>query len=1742
MRTDSIALTAANQAADKEPYIVVEFSFDDENTDLLYLTSNDDADTPAGEQVIPGVIEDVSGTSQRLDVKNFNSTIGSMSVTVVDIDGEFSDYLRTKLANDLTITKKRVRFFLGYPGIDFDEYALLQTQIVEREEVENNVYDVRCYDVQRQQRKEIFERKETILNADVAADDDTIEVKNASEFETYYHGSSFRVNALSTVGHLLIVDGDKKEIITYTGKSGNTFTGVSRAQFGTKAQDFLAIEDSKNRNLKVYEYIYLEMPAVKLAYAILTGSLYNDAQTLPGHWNLGIDSQYVATSHFTTIGSDWWDPSDDTKGRQVRFEGLTKTDGKKFIETELYGLLGAFSPILSTGELGLKRLAPIVSSSSYVAILDETNIVKASKATYSHDQVVNFLRVNWGYDDQRQRFRRSNFFVDPSSRDRFGLSALKTLNFKGLQASAGHSADAIRAMFEGYRDRFAGPPISMTLQVLPSLNVLEVGDVVRVNLSNYPDYFGDSDINRSFEIQQVTVDYATGKVTIKVAGSTQRSSGLIDYDSASGTAVPDATYTSTGTDIESEFSANVSRSGSVVTVDSDFTITGTNQITDADSIFYVDGDFTIPFGRTVYVENNVQLRVKGFFNCFGKIDGKGRGHSGEDYRRYANEIEFDTGTDHHANSDLAPRRIDDTYPSTDDPANYFFVRGFLKAATSIGVFVAGEWAENPPFVDYSSPFYVTRYGNRNNFNVADNRSAPYLEIDPDTLTGFPPSLWGQGGPAGDPLYYNFARDFEVNPYNYYPVADGGSGGNGGAGLAIICRGMDLEPSGIIDLSGDDGGEGSYWNDVTAWNGDITDDPLHTIKSSDGAPGLAGALYIILDGVTTGPTVDGSYIIQQHGIAPDLNNIIDDNAFSLRYDVPFLSGITGWDFPQKLGAGNLNRTLGATPLPRVLENAWEAFSRVQFLIAKTDADEEPDEITDQPLGISLTEYTNTPQTPEGSYSTIDITVTPPSATNYSHSIIEARIQGDTGWQTLGPAQHERSFTTDSDGSTWEFRALAVSTTGVVLTTGPVETITLGDFSTDYATIRPPSTVTGLRLTGEAVGAVFTTPDLQFTWNLNNVSGTGYTDSWFDHFRIRILNPADDTVLVDETIQTNVYTFTLSENKKLSGGPYSSVKVEVSQVTRDDVEGIADVVTFTNAAPSAPTAFGLDGAGGPYSAKIKWTNPTILDLASIELYLGTTTGFTPSSANKVFEGLTDRAQLVDLSPSTEYFLVARAKDTFGLYSSYTAEENFTTPSVGSGGGVSWGDVTDKPTTDQISINLYDISQWVVGSNGTQGDFAERLSGDNSIELVTGPFGESQKAWVVKDDAGNDDGGFLVPFRGPDHSGNAPITTDGSYRFTAYVKFTSATANVLLKNQGALWDGPSSNDFTPEWIPSTPLAPNKWYLIVGMLHADGWAGTSSGQTGIYDVATGEKLFSGDEFTFRTSEDPRDRIDFEINLINVTSGSGYIVKPRLERITDSTAPLISLMGSADNTQNAIDSGGLHGVDSYDSGAIYMRIPVRIMGVDFTGSYSSGGYTIYGASFASLQVLTNNASLYDFALIEYYEPSFLRLDDWNPFVDRRFKCAISIGSNAADVNPNLKISVCTGGLHELRAGGLYCKGFGFYLDDNWDFYGFAQTDDDPYTAPETIAMGVGSTDQTGTGVLVLEASYDHSEEEVTFTIHANVVGAPITKTLSLSSYIRMNAGHAFQAMAQKVDNQTDDPLWDDSFSVGACLFDQKGT
>lgn len=740
MRVDPPLFDALNRADSKEPRFVVKIDYP---VDSLYVTSHAGISGVPG-TVLDGSLEEPSIVSQRLNPIEGRSEIGSASFSVIDRAAEFTDEVRERLSDDVGLRNRQCAFYLGFAGMAFADFVLVGTQRVTEASFDRGRYQIRCADIQRSAKKDIFTLAETQLALSLSSTDTTVTVTSTTGFTTVKHGTSYSDAASSTVGYIKLRD----EVIRYTGKTSTTFTGCTRGALGTVAAAYdVDSSTPAARREKVTEHVYLELPAVKLAYAILTGTLYGDSATLPASWHLGIDASLIRLSDFTGIGPDLWDGGDG--GTIIRFEHLKRTDGKKFLEEEICRLLGCFMPVYADGALGFKRATRVLSDAATVATLDESNSVQVGELVHDMDDLHNVFRIEWNWTGSD--FTRTTTLIDTDSAAIHGTADPLELKFKGLYG--GRATDSlIFQLVDSLRDRYAAPPQRIAVEVLHSLNRLEVGDVVRVRYASVRDFAGSGNsIDRSFEVQSISVNHRTGAVSLELFGSTAPASAR--SPTAATTALPDAYYTATGTALSS-----------VATITGGTMATGTYSLsggsTLAGSVWYHAGDLTIPEGTTLNISGNVQLRVRGYLTVNGTINGVGTGRSG-----------------------------------TTDTANMT-----LNAGTP--GYVGNSRGRDGQSVSQKggNPIMSTVPAQR---TVAANASFPYLElrVSGSTLSGLPADLRGTGGAPGGKVDYQGAFR-----------AKGGAGGSGGAGLAIISRGFSTGASALINLSGTDGTAGDFWDD------------------------------------------------------------------------------------------------------------------------------------------------------------------------------------------------------------------------------------------------------------------------------------------------------------------------------------------------------------------------------------------------------------------------------------------------------------------------------------------------------------------------------------------------------------------------------------------------------------------------------------------------------------------------------------------------------------------------------------------------------------------------------------------------------------------------------------------------------------------------------------------------------------------------------------------------------------------
>lgn len=790
MRADTVTFHNANAAPQKSPRFVVAVIFD---VASFYITSHTGITTVPG-TVFDGALRATSAFSQKIVPDEGRTEIGAMSFDVVDIDSDFTDAARSKLGGGDGLRGKEVRLYVGYEGMDFTAFQRFQTQVVSDVEFDEGVYRIQCRDITREERKEIFEPKRTTLRDSITAASTTIPVYVTTGFSTVFHGPSYSDSPSSTVGYIKI----DKEIIRYTGKTADTFTGCTRGVLNSQAvaHEVDATTDA-DRRPKVEEYIYLELPAAKLIYALLTGTLYNDSASLPSHWNLGIASTWVRLSDFTGLGSDLWDTTLDTAGFVTRFGGLTKTDGKKFLESELYQLLGCYPVIYSDGTIGIKKMNHVLADAPFVVELNENNCVSWSALKHEMNGMHNVFRVNWNHTGEE--FTRSKLFIDGGSVDIYGEAPIKELSFKGLHGSR-HTDAIVAKRIDSMRDRYTYPPETMDVTGLPSLNRLEVGDIVRVRLPNVRDFAGSGAyINRSFEIQQKVEDFATGQVTWSLFGSTGRAS--VEAPTTDTSPLPDAYYTAAGVNLNTVCTI-VPVGGVGVIQPGTYSLTGNADMNASGAVYYYTGDLELADGATLQVNNNVQIRVRGFFTCNGDIDGIGRGKAG-----VADSAGYDTvqtGTS-----------------------------GFIGNSRGMD---GAQLKQSGRSSNISTiPCSLTQ---------GQHSAFPYLDlaISGTSLVGIPSDLRGTSGGGGGKVQRS-----QIDGSSPEVRSVGGAGANSGAGLAIICRGLAFGASGSINLSGASSAATSV---VTFPN----------FYPGAGGAGSPGGLLILLDGSGISlPDVGGKFI-------------------------------------------------------------------------------------------------------------------------------------------------------------------------------------------------------------------------------------------------------------------------------------------------------------------------------------------------------------------------------------------------------------------------------------------------------------------------------------------------------------------------------------------------------------------------------------------------------------------------------------------------------------------------------------------------------------------------------------------------------------------------------------------------------------------------------------------------------------------------------------------------------------------
>ena len=1326
MRTHNSAFGTLNNGDVREPRFVIEFDFGD--GDYHYFTSHE-VDGLAGANVTDGVLTRVDSTSQKLDPDKANSKIGSMTVRIAD-EG-LTELQQAKLNDDKGLRGKRVRYYAGFLGIPWSSFALVQTQLIQGASYKELEYTFKCADVQRQMRDDIFVLKETTLSKTLEAGATEIELYSVNGLQLVKQPVSPSGRTLASGKSICLVrlegENDAFEIAMAeeVDESTNTLKQVTRGVLGTTPLTIEVDPDEKRDNApKVTEYVYLDMPAPMLAYALLTGSIYGyPGEYLPDHWNMGVGAEFIRTSEYLNIGPDLWDLDSFDDGLSALVSGVEKESGKKFIEEQIFRMMGCYPPIYSDGQIGLRRMTLIPSQSGYVRELNEDHVLSAPTLTHDMGSMINDILVYWNWNQRKEAYTRVNRLLDSGSIERNGQSETLEIEFRALSAER-HTYTTIKNILDSLRDRYAGPPLRLSLELSPENNVLEVGDIVRVNLGGIKDYSTDQvdvTLNRNFEVQQVKVDWQTGKVTVDLFGSSQRASELpVDQF---GSALPLSWYQSEGTEISAaNFPGAVVESAGERHITGDITLDGHASISDDTAIYWCPEDLTIDGGVTVTLTKNVQLRVAGYFQNNGTLDGRGQGQPGG-----AGVDEITTDPYYQAqyfkwnpdNKGLAGYLRAESLPQADglitQASNFEDYRWYYRSYTP-NPYIQVIYFDLPgSFVDLEPVGGLV---------VSAARTA--LEVSDGQLKGLPGYLWGGSGHGGGAL--SKIRSPQLHPgEGMLYLGPGSDGGNSGAGLAIICRGFAIGENGLIDLSGGDAETPANYYQANSWS---------RAYPGTGAPGGPGALYFVMDGDTAIP-----------------GDLTESNfhAFYGEAEVPGYQGTRGGNGLGFMGAtlpgvysfyqGSSNEIVSPlySPQPTPL-NVWQSAYVVHQLTGTIAVTPDIPEETENPASVTIAELTNTPRSANANLSTIEVAIEPPGVSSYKYALVEYREKGDTGWFEVGPASPEVGFVVPSDGKTYEIRARGVSLAGNVVPDAPIQEITTtkilnadpGDEDVDDVVEVP--NVHGLELFEQGNDAVFGGRDAKFVWRKTSVTewvemgsegqlgaSRGSLDLYFKDYQVEVW--ADGSLVRTEWVVDPAFVYTYEKNaedyarEQGQTGAWRAFECRVyCRGRQNQLSAQAAKLPVENVAPELPDAITVSASFR--SLQIDYDAPADLDYKDTRVWLSQSTGFTPGPANQVAQAYGGPVVIAGLADGTEYFLRFATYDAFGQ-GTMSSEFSVTTASLSSGdvdGLGPWATVTDADKAF-IDANLDD--------DAIEGTKIVKLT---ASKIVTGTLAATEKISVA------------------------------------------------------------------------------------------------------------------------------------------------------------------------------------------------------------------------------------------------------------------------------------------------------------------------------------------------------------------------------------------------------------------------------
>lgn len=403
-------------------------------------------------------LSNVSGAGSQITVDEGRSSIGSIKFSIIDKDGEVRDLL-----SKYTVQNKKVTVTTGFIELDESDYVrqFVGKVLTYTLESDNVTWTFEAIDLWKQANSQIMTAV-TSLTAGMNSGQSTASVVGAAPFAA----------ATGTEFYIKIDD----EVMSYTGKTATSFTGLSRGALGTAAA-------SHSSGVEVVNFIVLNDNAINIVLRILTSTglgtngPYDD---LPASAGLGIDQSEIAVTRMEQERNRWLQAFD------FQFEFAEKEDAKQFVEKEIYRFINAYPIIDNEGRISTRVYTPPLPTQTVEEFTDDDLVGAPTWQGNIMDRYFfNEIDIQHDFNFTTGKFDKRTIAEDSTSQVTFNEVKTLKIDSRGLRTSVIGQAK-INTITLRFLRRFGNPTPIIGAKTFMTKRIVENGDIVLLTSSHIP--------------------------------------------------------------------------------------------------------------------------------------------------------------------------------------------------------------------------------------------------------------------------------------------------------------------------------------------------------------------------------------------------------------------------------------------------------------------------------------------------------------------------------------------------------------------------------------------------------------------------------------------------------------------------------------------------------------------------------------------------------------------------------------------------------------------------------------------------------------------------------------------------------------------------------------------------------------------------------------------------------------------------------------------------------------------------------------------------------------------------------------------------------------------------------------------------------------------------------------------------------------------------------------------------------